>query len=63
MCRCGHLVDPHVLATLYADVMDGGLMFCPDCDCVQTWSAEGRPRPVMPPPSVVAEVRAAVLGA
>jgi hypothetical protein len=59
MCRCGHPFSPHILLA-GEDPMDGGLMFCqdPSCDCASTWSPEGRPRPVMPAPEAVAELRA-----
>jgi hypothetical protein len=61
---CGHLFDPHVLVAAFDDPLDGGLMFCqdPECLCVNTWSLQGRPRPAMPAPHVVALWRAAALG-
>ena len=60
---CGHPFGPHVLVP-FADPLDGGLIFCQDltgCDCVATWSVQGRPRAQMPPPHVIAEWREALL--
>ena len=59
--RCGHSMDAHVMLA-FDDPLDGGLMFCPDCGCVMTWSAEGHPLPAMPLPHDVAEFREAVFG-
>lgn len=56
---CGHPLDPHVLVA-FGEPADGGLMFCPQCPCVSTWSVQGRPEPEMPPPDVVARYREAV---
>lgn len=63
-CDCEHLVDPHVLVALAFDVVAGvpdvpvsGVMLCPVCDCVATWSVDGRPVPPMPSHKALAELR------
>ena len=38
LCKCGHPLDPHVMATTGATPFDGGVMFCPECECWSTWS-------------------------
>lgn len=54
--NCLHPVDPHVLVTTVLDTVHeipdvpvAGVMLCPDCDCVMTWSAQGYPEPELPP--------------
>jgi hypothetical protein len=46
VCRCGHLVDPHLMIAT-GHPLDGGYMLCPekDCDCIGTWSVQNGPRP------------------
>lgn len=49
------------MVALFEDVMDGGVMFCPDCPgCAQTWSADGHGIPRLPAAYVLAAVRAEV---
>jgi hypothetical protein len=62
LCGCGCPLDPHVMVVLaeHEDARQGGLMFCPACGCVKTWSVQGWPRPVMPPPEDVAWYRTQV---
>jgi hypothetical protein len=60
--KCGHLFIPHVLVA-YDDPLAGGLIFCPECDCVATWGVHGHQcSKELPPPHVIAEWRAAALG-
>lgn len=69
ICGCAHPVDPHVLAaTEYApvagieDVPVAGIMLCPNCDCVMTWSVAGRPTPPLPSAADLARIRQDVFG-
>lgn len=59
--QCGHPFNPHVVVATSGDPLAGGLIFCPDCDCVSTWGVNND-RPPMPAPDVVAAFRKAVLG-
>lgn len=66
---CPHPMDPHVLVALYsaelADVPDvpaAGVLFCPECGCTVTWSADGTAAPELPPAEQLAEIRNAVFG-
>jgi hypothetical protein len=66
--NCGHVAGPHVLVSLcFAEVHEmpdipvAGIMLCPECDCVTTWSIEGFPAPRMPDDSELAVIRAMVL--
>lgn len=54
--NCPHPSDPHVLVTLDFDELAGlpdvpvaGVVLCPECDCVMTWSVTGFAAPEIPP--------------
>ena len=56
--RCGHPLDPHVLAALDPDDLPaGGVMLCPACPCKATWSVQGWPHPEMPPDDEIRYLR------
>ena len=38
LCSCGCPLAPHLMVAVTGNPMDGGLMFCPSCDCWRTWS-------------------------
>lgn len=59
--QCPHPFGPHAFVTGEAPLA-GGIVLCPDCDCATTWSIEGRPKPAMPDPDVIATMRTAVFG-
>jgi hypothetical protein len=40
--RCGHPFDDHLLWAEKDNVMGGGVMTCPLCDCTGTWSVAAR---------------------
>lgn len=61
---CMHALDPHVfVAIAFARVLDveqvpvSGVVLCPECDCLSTWSIHDVPRPEMPPAQEVARIR------
>lgn len=65
---CGHSFSPHVLVALEAgmvantEVPVGGIMLCPECDCVSTWAVDGHPVPPLPTPEFIRLVRETVIG-
>jgi hypothetical protein len=65
--RCGHPFSPHVLVMLESaevagvpDVPVAGVIFCPDCDCVATWSIAGHPPSELPGPEELRRIRESV---
>lgn len=61
---CPHAADPHVLVALETgdvmgvrDIPVSGVMLCPVCPCVTTWSVAGYPAPEMPDPGFLAVIR------
>lgn len=68
-CDCSHPMAPHVLVvTDYDDIGPvenvpvAGVVLCPHCDCVVTWSVAGYPEPDMPLPVDVERVRQDIFG-
>lgn len=69
VCQCGHETDPHRIVALNFEAVAGaggvpvdGVMLCPECDCVLTWSVEGRPAPEPLTPEELERVRKEVFG-
>jgi hypothetical protein len=60
--QCSHPLGPHVMVVLGESPLDGGIGLCPECDCAFTWSVPHHSRPGMPPPAVIAEIRAGMAG-
>jgi hypothetical protein len=66
--NCDHLFDAHALVTLKVTDMTGigevpaaGLVLCPDCSCVTTWSVDAYPAPTVPAEQIAA-IRNEVFG-
>lgn len=59
---CGHPFNPHALVATLHSPEHGGLIFCPekDCMCESTWSLQDHEPPYIPDDEAVAALRAMV---
>jgi hypothetical protein len=57
--ECGHAFGRHLVIALNGDPMDGGVMLCPEneCLCATTWSVGDSPQPEMPSGEKLAVIR------
>ena len=57
--QCQHPFDPHAVIATTGDPMDGGIMLCPEpeCLCFMTWGLHGGPAKLVPDDAVIGRLR------